>query len=579
MTLDVKSIGNITTSISKGEISFTITWNVVDSTEDRASLWNTLEERVRAWAGNIGDPFPMPSSDASTVEPNDDIEITNISITPEARFIYKVVFTGSLKNMTPELIGNISTQQNRNKEYTKTGVWLVSVDDPTLDTATQLSSWLPAIGDVLTWDGPEVICEDINISAESYNQYKVTIKARCMSVLMKGLPRKSIDSLLQKQKTATWIVDRDTLDSWLPSIGDHIGESVSDGMDDPAWVENDYYITNIDVTPVGYLGYEVTIQATHISVRLVKMEGNRASDSTSVTGHINTKDSFTGTWQCTAEGLSSFDDLVGQPSEMFTGYESDLLISNVSWTQKGTNEFEVKVVAATPTVKNGGNSDANAKKNLENKREVEITQGTHTLTANQCGWLMYGSAKAPVNNIPMIYDTGVADDNGNPTYAQVTTTTSVETPVKPPIGGVVAQGQTGKNYWVPSTDCPVQTSDGFSVVQTPAIDDNFKVIPPIYKHEPLHERFVEVPLPTYIATITEYKTGSATHYMNSVAQHNIVTTPPGVSGLSSSWVVSDASCTEMYSSDGKKMTKITQTFTAFQSEYLSWNPSWKGWSA
>ena len=580
MAIGNVNVGNYDINIDGGSFSYSIEWEVYSDASNAYDGWEYLGEEVALWAGEIGDGFPKSQADSVTVIRDENIRVTDIKISPKNKFVYKVSFSGELKDVSPKMVDNLSTSVTINKEVSKTGTWKCSVENPLQDTMGQFT-WLPEIGDVLTWDGVPMYCESIDISPKNLYDFDVSIKGKDMSVLMVGLPSKQIDQLKQKTKSATWRVSKNELDAFLPEIGDPIGTGSDIGEQ---WAEPDYYITDININPDGYLGYTVELKARHISVRFLKSTADKSTDYIDRAGNYIEKAVYTGEWQCTVDGLNEFRDVIGEASEFYTGDPYSPKVSAVKWDFINDVEYKVVVTADTKAGSSsggggggGGGGDRPAE-DFYDRVEVNVGYGVYTIPLTQGGW--HASMSFPTNAPPILWSRTKENDEGETHTAKVIV--SEDNILSIPIGTlltcpVAPHGHKSYVEWDPETDCSIKglpNEDGKEEITAYSIGHAYDFPTSVQVKNAFKRSVVEQGFSTYLVTISEYKKGRPNTHAPNYSQNQIFSSIPECSDLANNWRLENVSFTEREDSKGTVYTQITQTYQGFQNGAYEWNGSY-----
>ena len=122
----------------KGVLRRAAAWRVMPD-ESTTTDWENLSDRVKAWAGNIGDPWRVPSADAKSFTPDDRYTVSDIKVKALSRYTYEVEFSGTARNIAAAPLGEPEIKVNQSGEKEKTLRWRIHADS--------LDGFLPETGD------------------------------------------------------------------------------------------------------------------------------------------------------------------------------------------------------------------------------------------------------------------------------------------------------------------------------------------------------------------------------------------------------------------------------------------------
>ncbi len=353
-----------------GSISRSNTWHVMPD-DNVLDSWETFGDSVKTWAGNRGDAFRMPKNSSTGYTSDSNYIISDIKFKSISRFMYEVTFTGKPKYATAEMIGGVSTSTNHNDETTKTAKWRVHADN--------MESFLPAIGDVISWSGNAYLCDNVKSDLIRAGIYEVVIVARDMAVLMVGNPIYRKTAMMEQVKTAKWRVSNDEYDSWIADR--------DVGISAESWAGSGYYITGVSADPIGKLGYYVTIEAKHIGVRLIESRRSEKFLRKDAAGGVVREVSYTGRWQVHADNLAEFQDLTGKSADDWTG-DTNTTVINIDPVKVSESEYEVTLKALDLTQSTRVSISKNTTGSFTGKTKTYTSIGDFKPTAKDCGWYL-----------------------------------------------------------------------------------------------------------------------------------------------------------------------------------------------
>ena len=356
---------------ANGEITRSSSWLVMpdDNTEINTG-WVDLRAQAEQWAGEVGDPWRLPTSNSTNYTEDTDYITREISFKSQSRYVYEVVFAGSRKHLTAKMNGGISESIDNNGERVKTATWLVH--------AESLAGWLPQIGDVLDWAGNDYICENIQLQEHTGDEWEIKITARDTSVMMIGQPSYSHNDNHEKTCRAKWRIG---LDSYAGFIAENSINSEASG-----WAGDAYYISDIQATPYGKIAYYVSLEAKFVESRLLNVRRNENFDGYDTNGNIKKITSWTAEWRVPKSELANFTNRVGAPANDWA--ESGATITRVDPVRINDLLYEVTVEAKE--LKNSSSYameySTDDRSSLGNRKDVESRETDYILSASQCGW-------------------------------------------------------------------------------------------------------------------------------------------------------------------------------------------------
>ena len=364
----------------------TTTWMVIDDSSSTVfTNWITFQESVNTWAGKIGAPFKNPTQDANSRECSNFTSDTSflasaINIVCINRTHYEVTFTNVQNTAVMSLIGNINVNINSNNERTKTAIYRVTVPLTAEGVADPkaIEAFLIPSGTVITWSDGLYMVADSSYTAQNARVYTVTITAKDMSVMMIGLPVDSIDAFNQKIKTVTYRYSKTAYDVWAqPEVGSDASSYL--GLD----VNSGYLINGITADPDGVLGYVVKIETRHVSKRLIRIEETLSNPTKNwLSGALTHEKDITAVYQCRAEHLDEFRNLIGKEAELAVG----TTINSVKITPQSTEEYEVTLSSKDDNSNIINNNYNNNQDYLRTQVDISINYSEFVLEPEMVGY-------------------------------------------------------------------------------------------------------------------------------------------------------------------------------------------------
>ena len=377
---------------NNGFMTITTTWMVIPDTDTdgkSAVNWLAFETEVERWAGNVGDNYKKPIIPENGKEATEYVETEAFTVSDisyacvDGRTHYEVSFTNEQNINVMRMVGNVSAEINESNEKTKTVNYIINVasEDPlAIDESFILS------GTTVDWAGSEYLVSSSSYNATSKTRYELSITAQDMSVMMIGNPSKSTDAFGQHTMSATWRYSTSAYNEWVQPL---------EGSDASVYLGltagSGYVVTEVSAEPNGVLGYTVTINAKHVSKRLVKVskqESRKSSGSGFYTTH-NIQ------YQSDTDSVNDFMGLVGDDASSLVENAVGR-ITEVSVDESGRNDYDIQITT-TDEPQSSGNGDSN---NLASQVDVSMSQSEFVLDARQAGWFQGLSGEYYVINNP-----------------------------------------------------------------------------------------------------------------------------------------------------------------------------------
>ena len=379
---------------NNGFMTITTTWMVMpDSEADGTSAvnWLAFETEVETWAGNVGDAYKKPTipengREATTYTDTEAFIVSDISYAcVDGRTHYEVTFTNEQNLTVMQMVGNVSAEINESNEKTKTVNYVINVasDDPlAIDNSFILS------GTTVDWAGTDYQVSSSSYNAVSKTRYELSITAQDMSVMMIGNPSKSTDAFGQHTMSATWRYSTSAYNEWVQPL---------EGSDASAYLGlpegSGYIVTEVSAEPNGVLGYTITINAKHVSKRLIKVskqESRKSSGSGFYTTH-NIQ------YQSDVDGVEEFTGLVGNQASEFIE-DAVGKITEVSVDESGRNDYDIQITTTDEPQSSGGSGSS---EDLRDQVDLSMSQSEFVLEARQAGWFQGLSGEFyEINNPP-----------------------------------------------------------------------------------------------------------------------------------------------------------------------------------
>ena len=360
---------------ANGQIQRTSTWEILPASgADILTSWTSFRADAETWAGAIGDPFRIPDSDSMGYTTDDDYLITEIAFKSPARFIYEVTFTGRKKHTTAEMT-DYSETKNNNLEKEKTAKWMIHDDS--------IEEWLPDIGAVITWGdalyGVDELymIDDIQKTKLKSGEWEVTLKAKDMAVLIIGNPQFTRTAAYESSKTAKWRVDTASYEQF---IADNDIDSAA------TWAGDGYYVTNLSAEPHGILGYYVTIEAKHVSVRQIEVLPRKTFAGYETDGSLKIETVYTGKWQVHADNREEFETLIGESAEDWA--DQGYIVTSVNPVKLSDVEYEYTLEAKNTDSSSASPPTEDDRSKLWERTDDYPGSAEFKIDSRMAGWIM-----------------------------------------------------------------------------------------------------------------------------------------------------------------------------------------------
>lgn len=379
---------------NNGIMTVTTTWMVMpDSSADGTSAvnWLAFETEVETWAGSVGDKYKKPTipengKEATTYTETEAFIVSDISYScVDGRTHYEVTFTNEQNVTAMQMIGNVSAEINESNEKTKTVNYIINVasDDPLAIDDNFIES-----GTTVSWAGIDYQVSNSSYNAVSKTRYELSITAQDMSVMMIGNPSKNTDSFGQHTMSATWRYSTAAYNEWVQPL-EGSDASIYLGLEEGSG----YLVTDVSAEPNGVLGYTVTINAKHVSRRLVKVsrQENRKSAGT---GYYTT---HTIQYQSDTDNVGEFSGIVGEDASTFVD-NAEGKVTEVSIDESGRNDYDIQIT--TTNEPQSGGSSGDSADDLSKQVDVSMSQTEFVLEPRQAGWFQGLSGEFYPINFP-----------------------------------------------------------------------------------------------------------------------------------------------------------------------------------
>lgn len=367
-----------------GIMAITTVWMLIDDSDTNVyTRWLAFENDVHTWVGEVGDAYKRPIQDengreASTYESDDTFICQSINYNcVDGRTHYEVTFTNVQNLSVMRQVGNVSVDINNNNERTKSISYQIDVKS---SSPLAIDEYLIESGTTVTWAGESYLIESSSYQAQSKTRYVLTFTAKDMAKMMIGNPSESTDAFGQKTRSATWRYSASVYDAWVqPEIGDDASEYV--GL--PAG--SGYLINNISSTPDGVLGYTVTFEARHVSLRHLRKDERLYKNGEDIGYEV------TNVYQSDENNRYSLSNQVGLESVENPG----TVVNEVSVNQVAKGEYEITVVAGT-------DDSESSYESLSDDVNLSMSSSELVIDPYWCGWALSvsGLEYYPINFPP-----------------------------------------------------------------------------------------------------------------------------------------------------------------------------------
>lgn len=236
---------------------------------------------------------------------------------------------------------NIDFDIDRTGKITRKSTWHVMPDEVDLagwpDVADAVKAWAGTTGD--NWRKPNAnsisyttdenyVITQISCKSTARYMYEVsyTGEAKCLEAEMQGQPELSINEFGEREKSAVWLVHKDSLESFLPQAGEVI-----------IWAGALYMFAGATASDAGGNRYEVTVKAKHMDVLMIGLPTYRRN--------INLESIKTAKWRV---DINSYDDFLSSHdinSDASAWAGSGYYITNLSADPAGNGGYYVTIEA------------------------------------------------------------------------------------------------------------------------------------------------------------------------------------------------------------------------------------------
>ena len=170
---------------------------------------------------------------------------------------------------------NINFSIGADGEITRTGIWRVKPDDEVnieenrSGFRQEVEDWAGKIGDPFRLpsadlqgytEDPDCIVTGITFNSVEFSIYDVTFTGHKKHLIaaMTGGISETVNEFDEREKSAVWQIHSDSLEGWLPKIGDAL-----------IWAGADYQCVNISSRQLAYCEWEVKLTARDMSVLML----------------------------------------------------------------------------------------------------------------------------------------------------------------------------------------------------------------------------------------------------------------------------------------------------------------------
>ena len=347
MIIQNRSFG--TYSIDKnGNFSVGAEWRLRQEAPEEGAA--ALYEAARVWAGNVGEPFRVPTPEGGFTL-SEELKVSSVSF-KELEGGGLVVAYQAEPATGPELLGEVTEKIDRDGVRTRSASWsvpLVSADpenpeEPELPASGEPEESLlwPVPGTVLDWEGGAFVCESCEIKTNRLGQQaEVTVSAREVSILQLGGITDSRSADGERQRSVKFFVTDAELETFLRKYP--LGFQAE-------WAGGRFYCDKIDTSPYGVIGNEVTLTAREIYTHLVSASRSEEFVSFSRSGGVRRQIVWTGVYQVMATEVFKFYKLTGTDASGWS--EPNCIVTRVTPVRKSDIEYQVTVAAQHPICAN-----------------------------------------------------------------------------------------------------------------------------------------------------------------------------------------------------------------------------------
>lgn len=382
MIIQNRSFG--TYSIDKnGNFSVGAEWRLRQEAPEEGAA--ALYEAARVWAGNVGEPFRVPTPEGGFTL-SEELKVSSVSF-KELEGGGLVVAYQAEPATGPELLGEVTEKIDRDGVRTRSASWsvpLVSADpenpeEPELPASGEPEESLlwPVPGTVLDWEGGAFVCESCEIKTNRLGQQaEVTVSAREVSILQLGGITDSRSADGERQRSVKFFVTDAELETFLWKYP--LGFQAE-------WAGGRFYCDKIDTSPYGVIGNEVTLTAREIYTHLVSASRSEEFVSFSRSGGVRRQIVWTGVYQVMATEVFKFYKLTGTDASGWS--EPNCIVTRVTPVRKSDIEYQVTVEAQHRN--NPGlfeNYTASDRSDLGGRRDIRADMCEFRVTPEQAGY-------------------------------------------------------------------------------------------------------------------------------------------------------------------------------------------------
>ncbi len=353
-----------------GKITRTAKWKISADSQEHADVsWNGFEQRVKSWAGTTGEPWREPAANSVRYILDAAFSITSITVNLTGTLCYEVNYTaaGNLALPRPYELTEFKNADGRNE---KTAKWLVR--------AIELQERLPDNGDLVEWAGANWRCKNSTVRHLDNNQAEITICAVDTTTIMLGAPAWRHTAEYEHIAVAKWQLDQSCYQDFLnmnPIGGDASG-----------WAGADYRITRVNAASAGGALYEIEVEATDSSVRLLEITCVKQFTGYDFRGAPRIETVWRGRWKINRAAMEEFSALPGVSAADWAA--ENCVVTSAVYTGKNNLDYECSLEAKPPEehFADMPESDNLLNSNYAERRDVALDTGTFLLFPENAGW-------------------------------------------------------------------------------------------------------------------------------------------------------------------------------------------------
>jgi hypothetical protein len=209
-----------------------------------------------------------------------------------------------------------------------------------------------------------------------------------MAVLIIGNPQFTRTAAYESTKTAKWRVDTASYEAFI---------AANDIDSAAAWAGDGYYVTNLSAEPHGILGYYVTIEAKHVSVRKIEVLKRQTLAGYETDGNLKTEVVYTGKWQVHADNRQEFETLIGESAADWA--DEGYIITSINPVKLSDIEYEYTLEAKNPDNSSASPATEDDRSKLWERIDLYPGSADFKIDAKMTGYTTKDNLLVKINSI------------------------------------------------------------------------------------------------------------------------------------------------------------------------------------